>query len=40
MAVRQRRQSVKVMMNRCGTRLALVTAECGNTGKFFRCPYA
>ena len=40
MAVRQSDKSVRVMMNRCahkGSRL--VTAECGNTGKFFRCPY-
>lgn len=40
MAVRQSDKSVRVMMNRCahkGSRL--VSAECGNTGKFFRCPY-
>jgi benzoate/toluate 1,2-dioxygenase alpha subunit len=40
MVVRQSDNSVRVMMNRCahkGSRL--VTAECGNTGKFFRCPY-
>lgn len=40
MAVRQSDRSVRVMMNRCahkGSRL--VTAQCGNTGKFFRCPY-
>ena len=40
MAVRQPDKSVRVMMNRCahkGSRL--VTAPCGNTGKFFRCPY-
>jgi benzoate/toluate 1,2-dioxygenase alpha subunit len=39
-AVRQADRSVRVMMNRCahkGSRL--VNAECGNTGKFFRCPY-
>lgn len=32
--------TVRVMMNRCahkGSRL--VSAPCGNTGKFFRCPY-
>ncbi|MFY9514622.1 MAG: aromatic ring-hydroxylating dioxygenase subunit alpha [Rubrivivax sp.] len=32
--------SVKVLMNRCahkGSRL--VSAACGNTGRFFRCPY-
>jgi len=32
--------SVRVMMNRCahkGSRL--VSSPCGNTGKFFRCPY-
>ena len=32
--------SVRVVMNRCahkGSRL--VSADCGNTGKFFRCPY-
>ena len=40
MAVRQSDRSVRVMMNRCahkGSRL--VNAACGNTGKFFRCPY-
>src|SRR4030095_8647686 len=39
MAVRQPDKSVRVMMNRCahkGSRL--VTAPCGNTGKFFRSP--
>ena len=40
MAVRHTDGSVRVMMNRCahkGSRL--VSAPCGNTGKFFRCPY-
>lgn len=39
-AVRHTDGSVKVLMNRCahkGSRL--VSADCGNTGKFFRCPY-
>ena len=38
--VRHTDGSVRVMMNRCahkGSRL--VNAPCGNTGKFFRCPY-
>jgi benzoate/toluate 1,2-dioxygenase subunit alpha len=38
--VRHSDDSVRVMMNRCahkGSRL--VSAACGNTGKFFRCPY-
>jgi benzoate/toluate 1,2-dioxygenase subunit alpha len=38
--VRHSDGSVKVLMNRCahkGSRL--VSAPCGNTGKFFRCPY-
>ena len=38
--VRQADGSVKVLMNRCahkGSRL--VSQACGNTGKFFRCPY-
>ena len=38
--VRHTDGSVRVLMNRCahkGSRL--VTAPCGNTGKFFRCPY-
>ena len=38
--VRQPDGSVKVLMNRCahkGSRL--VSPACGNTGKFFRCPY-
>lgn len=38
--VRHTDGSVKVLMNRCahkGSRL--VSAPCGNTGKFFRCPY-
>jgi benzoate/toluate 1,2-dioxygenase alpha subunit len=40
MAVRDQDGSVRVMMNRCahkGSRL--VSQPCGNTGKFFRCPY-
>ncbi len=40
MMVRQPGGAVRVFYNRCahkGTRL--VTDECGNTGKFFRCPY-
>ncbi len=38
--VRHTDGSVRVLMNRCahkGSRL--VSAPCGNTGKFFRCPY-
>ena len=38
--VRHTDGSVRVLMNRCahkGSRL--VNAPCGNTGKFFRCPY-
>ena len=38
--VRHTDDTVKVLMNRCahkGSRL--VSAPCGNTGKFFRCPY-
>ena len=38
--VRHTDGSVRAMMNRCahkGSRL--VSAACGNTGKFFRCPY-
>jgi len=38
--VRHSDGSVRVLMNRCahkGSRL--VSAPCGNTGKFFRCPY-
>ena len=38
--VRHEDGSVRAMMNRCahkGSRL--VSAPCGNTGKFFRCPY-
>ncbi len=38
--VRHTDGSVRVMMNRCahkGSRL--VSAPCGNTGKFYRCPY-
>ena len=38
--VRHADKSVRVMMNRCahkGSRL--VNQACGNTGKFFRCPY-
>lgn len=38
--VRHTDGTVRVMMNRCahkGSRL--VSAPCGNTGKFFRCPY-
>lgn len=39
-AVRHSDKSVRVLMNRCahkGSRL--VSEACGNTGKFFRCPY-
>ena len=40
MAVRQADGSVKVLMNRCAHKGSkLVTEACGNTGKFFRCPY-
>ncbi len=38
--VRHTDQTVKVLFNRCphkGTRIT--TETCGNTGKFFRCPY-
>ena len=38
--VRHTDGSVKVLMNRCAHKGSqLVSAECGNTGKFFRCPY-
>ena len=40
LAVRHGDAGVRVMMNRCahkGSRL--VSEACGNTGKFFRCPY-
>lgn len=38
--VRQADGSVRVMMNRCAHKGArVVSAPCGNTGKFFRCPY-
>jgi len=40
MAVRQADGSVKVLMNRCAHKGSkLVTEACGNTGRFFRCPY-
>ena len=38
--VRHTDNNVKVLHNRCphkGTRIT--TETCGNTGKFFRCPY-
>src|SRR3954453_9636514 len=38
--VRHTDDTVRVLMNRCahkGSRL--VSAPCGNTGRFFRCPY-
>lgn len=39
-AVRHTDGSVRVMMNRCAHKGSkLVSAPCGNTGKFFRCPY-
>jgi phenylpropionate dioxygenase-like ring-hydroxylating dioxygenase large terminal subunit len=38
--VRQTNGSVRVLMNRCAHKGArVVSAPCGNTGKFFRCPY-
>jgi ferredoxin-NADP reductase len=38
--VRHQDDSVRVMMNRCAHKGArLVSDICGNTGKFFRCPY-
>jgi benzoate/toluate 1,2-dioxygenase alpha subunit len=38
--VRHTDGSVRVMMNRCAHKGAkLVSDVCGNTGKFFRCPY-
>jgi benzoate/toluate 1,2-dioxygenase alpha subunit len=38
--VRHTDGTVRVMMNRCAHKGAkLVTESCGNTGKFFRCPY-
>ncbi len=38
--VRHSDGSVKVLMNRCAHKGArLVSEACGNTGKFFRCPY-
>ncbi|MBB3179327.1 aromatic ring-hydroxylating dioxygenase subunit alpha [Variovorax sp. Sphag1AA] len=40
MMVRQGDGSVRVLYNRCAHKGArLVSDECGNTGKFFRCPY-
>jgi benzoate/toluate 1,2-dioxygenase alpha subunit len=40
MMVRHTDDSVRVMMNRCAHKGAkLVSDSCGNTGKFFRCPY-
>jgi phenylpropionate dioxygenase-like ring-hydroxylating dioxygenase large terminal subunit len=40
MAVRQADGGVKVLMNRCAHKGSkLVGDGCGNTGKFFRCPY-
>src|SRR5665213_678045 len=39
-AVRHADNSVRVMMNRCAHKGSkLVSEVCGNTGKFFRCPY-
>ena len=38
--VRHTDRSVRVLMNRCAHKGAqLVSDACGNTGKFFRCPY-
>ncbi len=38
--VRHSDGTVRVLMNRCAHKGAkLVSAPCGNTGKFFRCPY-
>lgn len=38
--VRHSDDSVRVLMNRCAHKGArLVSDSCGNTGKFFRCPY-
>lgn len=38
--VRQKNGDIKAMKNRCAHKgCQLVSAECGNTGKFFRCPY-
>ena len=38
--VRHTDGSVKVLMNRCAHKGSkLVNMDCGNTGKFFRCPY-
>ena len=38
--VRHEDGSVQVLMNRCAHKGAkLVTSACGNTGRFFRCPY-
>jgi benzoate/toluate 1,2-dioxygenase subunit alpha len=38
--VRHTDRSVRVLMNRCAHKGSqLVSAPCGNTGKFFRCPY-
>ena len=38
--VRHSDDSVRVLMNRCAHKGArLVSDTCGNTGKFFRCPY-
>lgn len=38
--VRQRDRSIRALKNRCAHKGArVVTGCCGNTGKFFRCPY-
>jgi benzoate/toluate 1,2-dioxygenase subunit alpha len=40
MMVRQADKSIKMLYNRCAHKGVQVAAEgCGNTGKFFRCPY-
>lgn len=38
-AVRHSDQSVRVLMNRCAHKGSKLVSDCGNTGKFFRCPY-
>jgi benzoate/toluate 1,2-dioxygenase subunit alpha len=40
LVVRQADGGIKVMMNRCAHKGSkLVSEACGNTGRFFRCPY-
>jgi phenylpropionate dioxygenase-like ring-hydroxylating dioxygenase large terminal subunit len=38
-AVRHTDGDVNVLMNRCAHKGSKLVSDCGNTGKFFRCPY-